>query len=184
MAMFCDIDDFCKWFAPLYHRYLLEAGHRHRSRQPALALSESLTILVYLHSRHYRTYKHYDTEYIAAHLRPYFPPRVHYSCFMEFLPRAFVPRCCSLQTRKGRCTGMACIDSTPLSVCHNRRGATHKVFAGWATRGKTSRGWFYDFTLHLVVNNEGKAGIVPYPRPDRRPTAGPGANQGALRPAL
>jgi hypothetical protein len=43
-----------------------------------------------------------------------------------------------LHTRKGRCTGIAFIDSTPLAVCHNRRLKAHRVFAGWATRGKTS----------------------------------------------
>jgi hypothetical protein len=51
---------------------------------------------------------------------------------------------------------MACIDSTPLVVCHNRRIVSHKVFEGWATRGKTSMGWFYGFKLHLIVHDEGE----------------------------
>jgi hypothetical protein len=41
-------------------------------------------------------------------------------------------------------------------VCHNRRIAAHKVFAGWARRGKTSMGWFYGFKLHLIVNDVGE----------------------------
>lgn len=155
-AMFCDIDDFCKRFEPLYHRHLLQAGQCHRRRQTALALSEIMTILVYFHSSHYRTFKHYYTDYVAVHLRSYFPSLVSYPRFVEFLPRALVPLCCYLQTRKGRCTGIAFIDSPPLSVCHNRRIASHKVFAGWARRGKTSMGWFYGFKLHLVVNDEGE----------------------------
>lgn len=155
-AMFCDIDDFCKRFEPMYHRHLLQAGYRHRRRQPALALSEILTILVYFHSSHYRTFKHYYTEYVVTHLQPYCPTLVSYPRFVEFLPRALVPLCCYLQTRKGRCTGIAFIDSPPLSVCHNRRIASHKVFAGWARRGKTSMGWCYGCTLHWVVNDEGE----------------------------
>jgi hypothetical protein len=174
-AMFCDIDDFCKRFEPIYHRHLLQAGHRPRSRQTALALSEIMTILIYFHRSHYRTFKHYYTEYVAAHLRPYFPTLVSYSRFVEFLPRALVPLCCYVQTRKGRCTGIAFIDSTPLGVCHNRRITTHKVFEGWASRGKTSMGWFYGFKLHLVVNDEGELlafCLTPGNTDDRRPAPG------------
>jgi hypothetical protein len=172
IAMFCDIDDFCKHFEPIYHQHLLQAGHRHRRRQPELALSEIMTILVYFHSSHYRTFKHYYTEYVAVHLRPYFPRLVSYTRFVELMPRALVPLCCYVHTRKGRCTGLAFVDSTPVVVCHNRRIATHKVFEGWATRGKTSLGWFYGFKLHLVVNDEGELlafCLTPGHVDDRRP---------------
>jgi hypothetical protein len=155
-AMFCDIDDFCKRFEPIYHRHLLQAGHRYRSRQPALALSEIMTILVYFHQSHYRTFKHYYMDCVIPRLRPYFPTLVSYTRFVELIPRALVPLCCYLHTRKGQCTGIAFIDSTPLRVCHNRRIASHKVFAGWATRGKTSMGWFYGFKLHVIVNDAGE----------------------------
>jgi hypothetical protein len=155
ITMFCDIDDFCKAFEPVYTRHLLDTGRQHRRRQPALTLSEIMTILVAFHGSHYRTFKHYYTEYVAPHLHPYFPTLVSYNRFVELLPRALVPLCCYLHTRTGRCTGIAFVDSTTLAVCHNRRIHTHRVFAGWATRGKTSMGWFYGFKLHLIVNDEG-----------------------------
>ena len=91
-----------------------------------------------------------------AHLHPYFPQLVGYHRFVELMPRALVPLCCYLSTRKGRCTGIAFIDSTPLAVCDKHRIATHKVFAGLAMRGKTSMGWFFGFKLHLIVNDEGE----------------------------
>jgi hypothetical protein len=156
MTMFCDIDDFCKHFEPLFTRHLLQTGRRHRTRRTELALSELMTILVYFHHSHYRTFKHYYTKYVEPHLRPYFPTLVSYTRFVELIPRALVPLCCYLHTRKGRCTGIAFIASTPLAVCHNRRIWTHKVCAGWATRGKASMGWFYGFKLHVVVNDEGE----------------------------
>ena len=156
MAMFCDIDDFCKWFEPLYMRRLLQSGQRQRTRQTVLALSEIMTIIVSFHSSHYRDFKHYYTEYVATHLRPYFPALVSYSRFVELMPRAVVPLCGSLHTRKGRCTGITFVDSTSLAVCHNRRISRHKVFAGSATRGKSSMGWFFGFKLHLMVNDEGE----------------------------
>jgi hypothetical protein len=156
IAMFCDIDDFCKAFVPVYHQHLLPTGQCHRVRSPALGLSEIMTILVHFHWSHYRTFKHYYLDYVVPHLRPYFPTCVSYSRFVELMPRALIPLCCYLHTRKGRCTGIAFIDSTPLAVCHNRRISSHRVFDGWATRGKTSMGWFYGFKLHLIVNDEGE----------------------------
>ena len=156
IAMFCDIDDFCKWFEPLYMRRLLQSGQHQRTRQTVLALSEIMTIIVYFHSSHYRDCKHYYTEYVATHLRPYFPTLVSYSRFVELIPRAVVPLCGYLHTRKGRCTGITFVDSTSLAVCHNRRISRHKVFAGYATRGKSSMGWFFGFKLHLMVNDKGE----------------------------
>ena len=119
ITIFCAIDDFCKDFVPVYHRYLLQAGQRQRTRPTTLALSEMMTLLVYCHWSHYRTFKHYSTEYVAVHLHSYFPQLVSYQRFIELLPRALVPLCCYLSTRKGRCTGIAFIDSTPLAVCDN-----------------------------------------------------------------
>ena len=56
IAMFCDIDDFCKGFAPVYTRHLLQVGQR----QAGLTLSEIMTILVHCHCSHYRTFKPYS----------------------------------------------------------------------------------------------------------------------------
>jgi len=59
MAIFCDIDDFCKAFEPAYARRVLHAGQRQRARRTALTLRETLTLLVYVHWSHYRTFTHY-----------------------------------------------------------------------------------------------------------------------------
>src|SRR5215467_14688686 len=99
IAMFCDIDDFCKWFEPLYMQRLLQDGQRHRVHQSQLALSEIMTIIVFFHSSHYRDFKHYYMEYVEEHLRPYFPALVSYSRFVELMPRALVPLCGYLHTR-------------------------------------------------------------------------------------
>jgi hypothetical protein len=156
IAMFCEIDDFCKGFEPLYTRRLLHNGQRQRVRPSQLSLSEIRTILVYFHRSHYRDFTHYYTAYVATHLRPYFPAVVSYRRFVELRPRALVPLGGYLHTRRGRCTGITFVDSTSLAVCHNRRIRRPKVFAGSATRGKSSMGWFFGFKLHLMVNDEGE----------------------------
>jgi transposase len=88
------------------------------------------------------------------------------------MPGALVPLCGYLQTRKGRCSGISFIDSTSLKVCHNRRIHSHKVFEGWARRGKTSVDWFFGFKLHLVINDCGELlslRLTPGNTDDRRP---------------
>ena len=61
IAMFCDIDDFCKVFEPIYTQRLLQNGQCQRRRQSQLSLSEIMTIIVYFHRSHYRDFKPYYT---------------------------------------------------------------------------------------------------------------------------
>ena len=154
VAMFCDIDDFCKHFEPIYTQRLLQSGQRQRTRPPQLSLSEMMTIIVSFHQSGYRDFKRYYTQYVAVHWRPYFPNLVSYNRFVELMPRTLVPLCNYLHTRKGRCSGITFVDSTPLAVCHNKRIGRHQVFEAWATRGKCSMGWYFGFKLHLMVNDE------------------------------
>jgi hypothetical protein len=156
MAIFCDIDDFCKAFAPVYHRRLLHTGQRQRTGPTTLALSEILTLRVDFHWSHSQTFKPYYTEYVLVHLHPYFPQLVGSHRLVELMPRALVPLGCSLATRKGHRTGIAFIDSPPLAVCDNHRIPTHQVCEGLARRGKTSMGWLYGFKLPLIVNDQGE----------------------------
>src|SRR5919198_5461748 len=93
---------------------------------------------------------------LLRHQRPYIPGLVSYNRFVELLPGGLVPLCCFLVSRFGRCSGISFIDSTKISVCHNRRIWSHKVMAEFAARGKTSVDWFYGFKLHLVINDEGE----------------------------
>ena len=48
------------------------------------------------------------------------------------------------------------IDSTSIAVCKSYRINRHKVFSGLAERGKTTKGWFYGFKLHLIINCMGE----------------------------
>jgi hypothetical protein len=156
LPVFCDIDDFCQFFEPLWKRRLLSSGHRQRDRAPRLCLSEVMTIIVMFHSSSYRNFKAYYTEQVMNNYAGAFPRLTSYQRFVELMPSALVPLCGYLQTRKGECSGISFIDSTSLKVCHNRRIHSHKVFAGCARRGKTSVDWFFGFKLHLVINDCGE----------------------------
>lgn len=170
LTLFCDIDDFCLLFEPIWRKHLLET--RQRRRTSSLCLSEVMTIMVMFHTSSYRNFKSYYTEYVMKHLVWAFPRLTSYSRFVELMPSSLVPLCAYLQSRKGECSGISFIDSTSLKVCHNRRIYTHKVFEGCARRGKTSVDWFFGFKLHLVTNDCGELlsiRLTPGNTDDRRP---------------
>ena len=56
----------------------------------------------------------------------------------------------------GTCTGIAYVDLTPLRVCRLQRIHMHKTFKGLVGRGKCSMGWFFEFKLHLIINDKGE----------------------------
>lgn len=172
LPLFCDIDDFCQFFEPLWKRRLLSSGARQRDRAAQLCLSEVMTIIVLFHSSSYRNFKAYYTEYVMQHYAGAFPRLVSYHRFVELMPSALVPLCGYLQTRKGACSGISFVDSTSLKVCHNRRIHSHQVFSGCARRGKTSVDWFFGFKLHLVTNDCGELlslRLTPGNTDDRQP---------------
>ena len=156
LELFCSVDDFWQQFAPRWHQELLTSGLRQRVRLTQLHPSEIMTILILFHQSHDRTFKAYYIEYVQRHLHSEFPALVSYHRFVEVMPTVLVPLVAYLHTRMGHCSGISCIDSTPLAVCHTARIHSHRVFAGRAARGKTSVGWFYGFKLHLVVNDQGE----------------------------
>lgn len=156
LELFCDVDDFCQTFEPEWRRHLLESQHIRRKRAAQLTTSEIMTIMIHFHQSHYRDFKTYYTEHVRVYLRREFPRLVSYHRFVELMPRVLIPLLAYFQQGKGICTGISFVDATSLAVCHNRRIARHKVFAGLAQRGKTTMGWFYGFKLHLVVNERGE----------------------------
>lgn len=173
LVLFCDVDDFCKIFLPLWNRQMLASGQKQRQRARSLTMSEIMTILIAFHQSHYRDFKAYYCEQVLKSWRSEFPGLVSYTRFVEYIPSALVPlimylRSCCL----GHCTGISFVDSTSLDVCLNQRIHSHKVFAGLAARGKTSTGWFFGFKLHLVVNDRGEIlqlCITPGNVDDRKP---------------
>jgi hypothetical protein len=128
--LFCDIDDCCLRFEPLWQQRLVSKGGPQQWCQTRRCLSEVRTIVVSVHQSGYRTFKDYFLRYVQPHLHGAFPQLVSYSRFVELLAHALVPLCAYFQTRKGRSAGVAVIDSTLLSVCHPKRSGRPKGFAG------------------------------------------------------
>ena len=160
LELFCDVDDFCQEFLPVWRKQLVSAGAVQRQRARSLRLSEIMTILIHFHQSHCRDFKAYYSDYVLERLKGEFPGLVSYTRFVEFIPSALLPLAIYLRTQCfGTCTGISYIDSTSLTVCKNPRIHAHKVFAGLAESGKTSTGWFFGFKLHLIFNDQGEFSI-------------------------
>lgn len=120
-------------------------------------MSEMMTIMVHFHQGGYRNFKSYYEKYVSVHLKSDFPKLVSYTRFVALTGRMLVYLTLfQLTAQAGEVTGFSFIDSTTLAVCRNQRIFQHRVFCGFAKRGKTSMGWFFGFKLHLIVNDRGE----------------------------
>jgi len=154
--LFCDIDDFCQSFLPIWFAKLLKDGEKKRLRRSKLSESEIMTILVLFQQSGYRNFKRFYHDQVMLHMSTEFPEIVSYPRFIALSSRVLMPLLAFLQTRYGKCSGISFIDSTALRVCHNKRVPKHRVFAQSARRGKTTMGWFYGFKLHFAINDQGE----------------------------
>lgn len=153
--IFCTVDDFCKNNDINYEKSQLCNGRRTRKRATRLTISEIITIIIYYQFSKYKDFKAYYLLQVQAHLKPEFPKLVSYSRFIELIPRVLNTMVLFLHTNLAEATGISFADSTQVAVCHKKRIDRHKVFKNFGATGKSSKGWFFGFKLHLICNHEG-----------------------------
>lgn len=154
--LFVLVDDFCGIFMVEWVKHLIGSGVKKRQRQTRLSCSEIITILLLFQQSHYRDFKTFYLNHVSRYLKTEFPGLLSYTRFIALVPGVLVPLCAFLQTLKAKTHGISFIDSTSINVCHSKRISSHRVFAGVAEIGKTTKGWFYGFKLHLVINHKGE----------------------------
>src|SRR3954451_16709088 len=153
VQLFCEIDDFTSIYEQKLAGHLLpvNSNSKHSTNKPAISLSEMMTLEILYHLSGYKCFEYfYRQEVLQGALKSYFPKAPSYNRFVELKPRmlialiAYLHLCCI-----GRMVEIFYADSTVLTVCHNRRIHSHRVFAHNARRGKTSTGWFFGFKLFI-----------------------------------
>ena len=156
--IYCMADDFCKEFAKIQEKYMVDDKNRkHRNKPNRMSDAEIMVILILFHSGGFRCFKHYYKEYVCKHLTHLFPRRVSYNRFVELEKEVLLQFTVFIkEVLLGTCTGISFVDSTPLRVCRNQRILIHKTFEGLAGRGKSSMGWFFGFKLNLIINDKGE----------------------------
>ena len=141
--LFCFVDDFCKYFEPLWKKQLIETRIRKRNRPGKMSFSEMMTILILFHNSRMKTFKDFYLRVICRYHHSEFPNLLIYDRFIALTPRCFVPIIALFLATAGKCSGVSFIDSTRLKVCDNRRIHKYRTFRGIAKRGNSSMGWFF-----------------------------------------
>lgn len=158
--IFCLADDFCKEYSAeidSQKKIPTSEGKKTRNRKHEMSDSEIITILMLYHFGTFKNFKSFYLFYVGQHLRSEFPKQLSYSRFISIEHKVFVPMMLFLNiVCFGECTGISFVDSTKISVCHNKRIFNHRTFDGFAKRGKSTMGWFYGFKLHFICNEKGE----------------------------
>lgn len=154
--IYCYVDDFYKKYAPKIEKYSLISGARKRNRPCQLSIPEIITIMVLFHQSHYRNFKHFYLNQVQKDLKSAFPQLVSYNRFVELQPRALIYITLLSKIYQPKETGFYFIDSTPIEVCHIKREKQHKVFKFEAEKSCSTKGYYFGFKLHLVINDIGE----------------------------
>lgn len=152
-ALFCWVDDFCK--AIERERKLIENRTPKKStRVTGLTDSEIMIIILMFQQSPCRNFKYFYQSYLQLY-RSEFSKMPTYERFVALKPRVLYLLTilfCSILRRGSK---VAYIDSTSLNVCHPKRITRNKVFKGLAKIGKTTKGWFFGFKVHIIIDDKG-----------------------------
>ena len=158
IEIFVHIDDFCIEFSDQIKHFRLEDPNKGlRNRACKLSDSEIMTILVCFHQSHYTNFKAFYTEMVCRYWTSLFPNLVSYERFNAIQTKVMIPLMFYLKQHALGCSrGINYIDSTTIKACHIKREKQHKVLKGFATKGKSTMGYFFGFKLHLIINDKGE----------------------------
>lgn len=154
--LFCFVDDFYKTIKNEMesHQICNKGKPKTVTRIPGLTGSEIMTIMLMFQESPCRNFKYFYKSYLQLY-RPEFPKTPTYERFISLMPRVLylltILLCCLLR----RNSKIAYMDSTSLNVCHPKRIRSNKVFKGLAKLGKSTKGWFFGFKLHIIIDDKG-----------------------------
>ena len=154
--LFCVIDDFFLQFEATYWKFLKQSRHHSRIRNAQLSISEIIFIAVWYKCSHFTNFKAFFSwlKQDKRHLFKSLPCYQRMSHLINMHQLALHALHTALT--KGQHSQYLWIDSTTLPVCKNQRIQRYKSLAKIASRGKSSKGWFYGCKLHIVMNQFGE----------------------------
>jgi hypothetical protein len=85
VALYCEVDDFCKAFEAVCRARMITEGERRRKRVAQLSLSEMLTIAIGFHGSGFRAFKGYYRGLMAERRRE-FTNLISYHRVVEWMP--------------------------------------------------------------------------------------------------
>lgn len=156
---YVELDDFCLEYAKELSTvgFLPDQTVKRRNRQGKLSDAEAMSLFLLFHFGQFTNFKSFYTQYVLKHLVDLFPDLISYERFVARQEKVLLPLLVYLKHRGfGKSRGINYIDSTLLRVCHIKREKQHRVFKGFAEKGKSTMGWFFGFKLHLIINDKGE----------------------------
>jgi hypothetical protein len=172
--LFVFVDDFCKAVDEWLHNKLLQDHtRRNPTRTTEISYSEIMTTILLYQQSPCKNFKYFYHTYFQTY-KSEFPKMLSYNRFLELKKRilSYLVLLVEWYCYNAKNTGISYIDPTSIAVCHPKRIKSNKVFYGLAKLGKTTKGWFYGFKLHLVINSCGEIQSVMLTRgnvDDREP---------------
>jgi hypothetical protein len=160
ITLYCFVDEFINMVMSFpVGKAILEQWQGKRGPKRQLSLAEVITLNIlrfYLRVNDLKTFH----RLVQNGYRSYFPGLPNYENFLKASNQSFVGVLVFLKyllflNRSGGSSRTFFMDSTAVSVCYNQYIASHRVTKGYATRGKTSKGWFFGFKVHGVCDSEG-----------------------------
>jgi DDE family transposase len=154
--LFCDVDDFTQAVKKGMQSHQLSHGKAapQPTRKPGLDESEIITIILLFQESPCRNFKYFYQSYLQLY-KGEFPGMPSYQRFVALMPRVLHLLAILLYCLLAKNKGISYIDATSLAVCHPKRVSRNKVFRGLAKLGKTTKGYFFGFKLHIIINEKG-----------------------------
>lgn len=128
------------------------------TRNTQLSPSEVAVILVMYHTSGYKNFACYYEALCRGEGKTLFRKLPVYQSFIRYILKVFplMMMWARLTCVQAQRTGFYIIDAKPIEVCHTKREHQHKVFNGYARKGKGSMGWFFGMKFHAVINHWGQ----------------------------
>ncbi|HEU0145236.1 MAG TPA: IS982 family transposase [Nitrososphaera sp.] len=157
LEIYVEVDDLLKAFENWSKEKALGKLY-HPTRTPNLSPSQIATLVIAYHFSGYKCFEYYYKECILQHYLPCFPKAPSYQRFVPYIERVLPLLFLLLMVKTSQSipTGYYFIDSKKIEVCPVRREKSHQVFKDFASKAKSSTGWFYGLQLHLVINHLGQ----------------------------
>lgn len=155
-SLFCFIDDFCQSIDGCIKSHQIAEGNQKTqpTRTPGLMNSEIMTIMLLFQESHFKNFKYFYKFYMPLY-RSEFPKMPSYERFVFLMSRPLYLFVILLTCILRRDSKIAYIDSTPITVCHIKREYSQRVFKGLAIKSRSTKGWFFGFKLHIMIDTKG-----------------------------
>lgn len=156
---FCMIDDFVKEYEKVMkqsHIHDKKYTKKNKTRIPRLRESEIICIVLLFQMSPCKNFKYFYNSYAQLY-KSEFPGMPSYERFVVLKPRIVHIMMLLLYSMLADPSSKNhFIDATSIAVCNVKRISRNKLFKHIAKIGKTTKGWFFGFKLHIVINTVGE----------------------------